>query len=94
MIYFDNAATTKPSKGAVAAANSGLCEFFANPMSRHKEGTKALAELKKARDAVAASLHTAPQNIIFTNSGTQSVNVNRTFKKRLRKECMNMDNPL
>ena len=75
MIYFDNAATTKPCKAAVNAVEKGLCEFFANPASRHAEGVKAAGELKKARQSAANALHTEPQNIIFTNSGTQADNI-------------------
>ena len=75
MIYFDNAATTMPCDAAVSAAMTGLCTFFANPASRHAEGVRASAELKKAREATAKALHTEPENIIFTNSGTQADNI-------------------
>ncbi len=48
---------------------------YHNPSSQHKSGEEAAAALQKARDAVAALLNCkAPQEIVFTSGGTESIN--------------------
>lgn len=75
MIYFDNSATTKPCKAACDAAMRAMGEAFGNPSSSHAAGIAARAELKAAREAVAASLHVSPDEIYFTSGGTMSDNI-------------------
>jgi cysteine desulfurase len=48
---------------------------YHNPSSQHKSGEQAAEALQKARGAVAALLNcNAPQEIVFTSGGTESVN--------------------
>ena len=74
MIYLDNAATTKPSKAAIAAAEEAFCTF-GNPSSLHRLGLAAEKLVKKSREELAVVLHTAPANILFTSGGTESNNL-------------------
>ncbi len=73
MIYLDNAATTKPSENAIAAANSAFSDF-GNPSSLHRIGLDAERILKDARCAVAEKLSADEKNIFFTSGGTESNN--------------------
>ena len=73
MIYLDNAATTKPSEKAVAAANSAFSDF-GNPSSLHRLGLDAEKILKDARCTVAERLAADEKNIFFTSGGTESNN--------------------
>ncbi|SDB50722.1 cysteine desulfurase [Ruminococcaceae bacterium FB2012] len=73
MVYFDNAATTKPCPEAVAAVVKGL-ECFGNPSSLHGLGLAAEQEREKARSAVAAALGASPEEIVFTSCATESSN--------------------
>ncbi len=75
MIYFDNSATTKPLPGVISEVNRVMSDVFGNPSSGHFAGMSAAAELKKAREAVAASLHISPDNFYFTASGTMADNI-------------------
>ena len=73
MVYFDNAATTKPCPEAVAAVVKGL-ECFGNPSSLHGLGLAAEQEREKARSAVASALGASPEEIVFTSCATESSN--------------------
>lgn len=75
MIYFDNSATTRPLDSVISEVNRVMSEVFGNPSSGHFAGMSAAAELKKAREAVAASLHISPENFYFTASGTMADNI-------------------
>lgn len=74
MVYFDNSATTPTSESSVKAVLEGL-KLYGNPSSGHIMGQKAAAALKRARQTVAAALHTSPDNIYFTSSGTIADNI-------------------
>lgn len=73
MIYFDNAATTKPCAEAVAAVNDAL-ERFANPSSLHKLGLEAELIVTDARETVAEALGAKAEEIYFTSGATESSN--------------------
>ena len=73
MIYFDNAATTKPCRESVEAVVRGL-ECFGNPSSLHGLGLAAEQEREKARAVIAASVGAAPEEIFFTSCATESSN--------------------
>lgn len=73
MIYFDNAATTKPSEGAVRAIIQG-CEDFGNPSSLHGLGLTAEKAREQARETIADSLGARPEEIFFTSCATESSN--------------------
>jgi cysteine desulfurase len=75
MIYFDNAATTKPCEKAVRIAEKYLIENYFNPSAMYKEGHDLQSELKKARSALISFV--ASENdfeLIFTSCGTEADN--------------------
>ena len=71
-IYLDNAASTQPSPEAIEAMGSAMREHFANPSSLHGLGAAAARTLATAREEVAALIHAAPEEIVFTGSGTEA----------------------
>ena len=73
MIYFDSAATTKPSEGAINAAKATI-EIYGNPSSVHSAGINAKKLLDNARKTVAKALSAKPEEIIFTSCGSESNN--------------------
>ncbi|MBR1422217.1 MAG: cysteine desulfurase [Ruminococcus sp.] len=73
MIYFDNAATTKPCAESVAAVNGAL-ERFGNPSSLHKLGLEAELIVTDAREAIAEALGAKAEEIYFTSGATESSN--------------------
>lgn len=78
MIYFDNAATTKPNQEVLATYNKINEECFANPSSTHQFGQKGNEYLNRARAQIAANLRISklePEEIIFTSGATESNNL-------------------
>ncbi len=78
MIYFDNAATTKPSSAAVKAITEALTESWGNPSSRHGMGRAARKGLETSKSTILKTLGAirAPlSSLIFTGSGTEATNL-------------------
>lgn len=78
VIYFDNSATTKMSKGALDALNEMAGNYFGNPSSLHALGLDAEKKLSLARDTLAKSvglLRYTRAEVIFTSGGTESNNI-------------------
>ncbi len=79
MIYFDNAATTKPSDAAVKAVLDALCVSWGNPSSRHGAGREAKKALDAAKTKILNTIgaKNAPSlsSLIFTGSGTEATNL-------------------
>ncbi len=73
--YLDNAATTRVSPAAAAAAADAMTETFANPSSVHRLGIEAEAAVRTARERVAALMGCEPGEILFTSGGTESNNL-------------------
>lgn len=73
MIYFDSAATTKPSLGAINAAKDAI-EIYGNPSSVHSAGINGKKLLDNARKTVAKALSAKPEEIVFTSCGSESNN--------------------
>ncbi|OEF96316.1 cysteine desulfurase family protein [Desulfuribacillus alkaliarsenatis] len=75
MIYLDNAATTplypEVKEHMVEHINS---DSFGNPSSVHRAGRKGKALLEDARELIANTINATPGEIIFTGSGTESIN--------------------
>jgi cysteine desulfurase len=69
-VYFDNAATTRPAAGALAAMQHAQQELFGNPSSPHGFGRKARAALEEARELVRGTLGAA--RVVFTSGGTEA----------------------
>lgn len=75
MIYFDNAATTKPNADAVAYAEKFATEYFYNPSALYGGGISVHGELKKARESLLSRV-AAPNDfeLVFTSGGTEADN--------------------
>jgi len=74
-IYFDNNATTRPLEAVVEAMRPYWCEAYANPSSVHQFGQSVKHAIECAREQVAQLIHANPGEIIFTSSGTESINL-------------------
>ncbi|WP_027415500.1 cysteine desulfurase family protein [Aneurinibacillus terranovensis] len=74
MIYFDNSATTLPNPEVVKVYGEVAQQYFGNPSSLHKLGSKAARLLAQSRQVAAESLGVLPDEIIFTSGGTESNN--------------------
>src|SRR3712207_4156208 len=73
-IYADNAATTSLSPLALEKMLPFFRENFGNPSSLHSYGQTASAALLSARESMARLLSCSRRELIFTSSGTESVN--------------------
>ena len=74
-IYLDHAATTPVDRRVLKAMLPLFSEDFGNPGSLHKEGVRSKSAVLSARVGVANILGVAPNEIIFTSSGTESNNL-------------------
>jgi cysteine desulfurase len=74
-IYLDYNATTPLDPAVVRAMRPYLELHFGNPSSGHAYGQAAKAALETARAQVAALLDCAPDEIVFTSSGSESDNL-------------------
>lgn len=74
-IYLDYNATTPVDPRVVAVMQPYIDYFFGNPSSIHSYGTDTKKAVEIARSQVAALLHAAPDEIIFTSGGTESNNL-------------------
>ena len=75
MLYFDNAATTMPSKTALEKANVFNNELFFNPSALYMGGINCAKEIKLAKENVLRNLHATNHNVIFTSCGSESDNM-------------------
>jgi len=74
-IYFDNAATTKPSEAALAEFNRVSTECFGNPASLHMKGLAAEKVITAASKTIAGLIGAKPDEIFYTSGGTESNNL-------------------
>lgn len=74
VIYVDNNATTKVAPEVFEAMLPYFKEDYGNPSSMHTFGGKVDRNIKEARTSVASLLGAAPEEIVFTSSGTESDN--------------------
>lgn len=75
MIYFDNAATTRPERAALEAANIYLEEQFYNPSALYAEGYNLHRKLEGARRSLVSHIaDPAEFGIIITSCGTEADN--------------------
>lgn len=75
IIYFDNNATTRPLPEVVDAMLECLREEYANPSSVHRFGQSARHRVEIAREQVGRLIGASPREIVFTSSGTESINL-------------------
>jgi len=74
-IYLDANATTPVLPEVVEAMRPFWTESFGNPSSAHQSGQRTRSAVERARGAVAALLHCASKEIVFTSGGTESDNL-------------------
>ncbi len=75
VIYLDHAATTPMDPRVLEAMLPYYRTHFGNPSSVYSIGREAHKAVDAARQTVADILHTSPQEIIFTSSGTEADNL-------------------
>ena len=73
-IYLDNNATTQPLPEVREAMMRVLGDDFGNPSSAHSAGDRVREAMVVAREAVAKLIGAAPDQIVFTGSGTEANN--------------------
>ena len=74
MIYFDNAASTKPSKKVVEKLIDSL-SYYGNPSSLHGMGVDARCEIVNAKKIIAEKLKCETDELFFTSGATMSNNL-------------------
>ena len=74
-VYLDYAAATPLDKKVNALMSEVSVSFFGNPSSAHSFGLEAKKVLEEARKKIASLLGAKSDEIIFTGSGTESVNL-------------------
>ncbi len=75
MIYFDNAATTKPSILALERASIFNQEKFFNPSTLYSGGLNSAREIKLAKESILRNLGATNCEVIFTSCGSESDNM-------------------
>jgi len=74
VIYLDNNATTRPDDGVLEAMRPYFDEYYGNASSVHRFGQLARKAIDDARASVAELIGARDSELIFTGSGTESVN--------------------
>ncbi|MCD4760604.1 cysteine desulfurase [bacterium] len=74
-IYLDYASTTPTDPRVVAAMTPYWTKFFGNPSSLYKLGLKSKKAIDGSRIKIAKILSCQADEIIFTGSGTESINL-------------------
>ncbi len=75
MIYFDNAATTKPDEKSLKQAEKYLLQDFYNPSALYAEGHKINIELKQSALNILLPIADPDRfSVIFTSCGTEADN--------------------
>ncbi len=73
--YLDFSATTPTRKEALAEATPFFLDKFGNPSSFHYKGLEARKAIEGAREKIAKILNCDIKEVIFTGSGTESINL-------------------
>ena len=75
MIYFDNAATTKPDSDCLEKAEKYLKEEYFNPSALYAEGFRLNKELRAARENILKNIADTQKFVLeFTSCGTEADN--------------------
>ena len=74
MIYFDNAATTKPFAEVLATYTEVASRIWGNPSSLHQMGSQATRILEASRKQIADLIGKDADEILFTSGGTEADN--------------------
>ncbi|MEM4714253.1 MAG: cysteine desulfurase family protein [Candidatus Nanoarchaeia archaeon] len=75
IIYLDYAATTPVRKEVLIAMLPYFDKIYGNPSSIHQKGIEAKKAIENAREKISKLLNCAPNEIVFTNGGTESINL-------------------
>lgn len=75
MLYFDNAATTKPDSSVLDSFMKVNQQYFYNPNSPHEKGVEASRLLQQARNQIKSALNLNDETVIFTSGATESNNM-------------------
>lgn len=73
--YFDNAATTRPSKEVADYLYTTMLDQYANPSSLHKKAFEAKKLVEYAEKQVQRVLGLSGRRIVFTSGATESTNL-------------------
>lgn len=99
MIYFDNAAMTKPTEGVIKAVTLAMNEYWYNPSSAYKYGRSVKDDIEWARRNVADVIGADPSEIHFTSGATESANIilsslisggNEVYISAIEHPCVNV----
>ena len=74
MIYFDNAATTKPFGEVLQTYTEVASRIWGNPSSLHQMGSQATRILEASRKQIADLIGKEADEIFFTSGGTEADN--------------------
>ncbi|MDA1010436.1 MAG: cysteine desulfurase family protein [Chloroflexi bacterium] len=74
VVYLDSAASAPLRPEVLQAMLPYLAGEFGNPSAHHASGRRAGEAIEAARDDVALVLGAAPEEVIFTSGGTESIN--------------------
>lgn len=74
IIYLDNAATTPVKPQVLNAMLPYFTEKFGNPSGIYSVAQSNKADITKAREEIAGTINTTPDNIYFTAGGSESDN--------------------
>lgn len=74
MIYFDNAATSRPLPFIASSYSERMMEEYANPNSQHAFGRASARALEKAKERLLASLRISKSHRIIFLSGASEAN--------------------
>jgi len=73
-IYLDHIASTPCHPAVTEAVAPFFTQIFGNPQSDHAEGWKTRAAVDEARHHIAELIHSTPEEIVYTSSGTEANN--------------------
>lgn len=74
-IYLDHASTTYLDPRVAGAMRPYLESEYGNPSSLHRKGRRAKEAVENARQTIAEILNCLPEEIIFTGSGSEAINL-------------------
>ena len=74
-MYLDNSATTKVREEALKEMLPYFTEKYGNPSSLHDKGLEAKNAVFDAKERIAKILKCSPEELVFTGSGTESINL-------------------
>lgn len=74
MIYFDNAASTRPSDEVIENMAEIMRNFYANPAAQSSAGFESEKIIKASAKTLADIINARPEEIYFTSGGTEGDN--------------------